>query len=247
MRILTWNICGWRSVCAKGFANQIAALDPDMICLQECRSSKIELPISIAPTYKVFLNPDRFRGTAVLSKVAPRAVHKKLGHARFDSEGRFLRLDFPHFILLNVHIPHGGRQKQDLKNKLKVFDVLVSYLTKLADQKVIVAGDFNVAHTPLDLARPKQNENNIMFTAAERAKIDELLDLGFVDAFRLFNGQPGCYTWWLRAFNARQRNIGWRIDYIFVSKPLARKLKSARILPEVHGSDHAPVEVVLSL
>jgi exodeoxyribonuclease-3 len=251
MRIISWNVCGLKSVYAKGFAKELRKYEADIICLQETRTTKIEIPLEFALSgYKAYVNSSwrkGFHGTAVLTKLKPLKVTKKIGHSRFDSEGRILRLDFYKFILINVYMPHGGRAKEEMDYKLEAYDALLNYLAKLAHLNIILAGDFNVAHKPIDLARPKENVNNTMFTPAERHKIDELIKLGFVDTFRKFCKTGGHYTWWLRAYDARKRNIGWRIDYIFVSKSLEDKIKSAFILSEVEGSDHCPIGIELEL
>lgn len=156
-------------------------------------------------------------------------------------EGRFLKLTFPRFTLINFYLPHGGRKKENLDYKLKVYDFLLNYLSKLVNEKVILSGDFNIAHEDIDLARPKQNQNNIMFTPEERKKIDNLIQLGYVDTFRIFNQEGGNYTWWSYMAGARERNLGWRIDYLFVSPGLKQDLKSAFILQEIAGSDHCPI------
>jgi len=162
---------------------------------------------------------------------------------RFDNEGRSLRLDFAEFSLLNFYLPHGGRQKENLDYKLEVYEYLIGYLKEFLkhQKKLILAGDFNIAHKEIDLARPKENQNNIMFTPEERNQADRLLALGFIDTFRQFHKEGGHYSWWPYSFEARKRNLGWRIDYIFISQVLAPKLKNAFILSQVDGSDHCPV------
>jgi len=179
----------------------------------------------------------------VFSKKRPLEIKTKLGLKRFDSEGRFLELQYSEFTLANFYLPHGGRQKENLSYKLEVYQKLFQYLKKMKNKKLILIGDFNVAHEEIDLARPKQNKNNIMFTPKEREQIDKLLNLGFVDSFRKFHKEGGHYTWWPYFANTRQRNLGWRIDYTFVSKNLSSKIKNAFILPKVQGSDHCPIGI----
>ena len=244
IRIITWNVCGWRSILRKGFVQQMLRFSPDIMCLQEIRTQKIELPLQLALLdYNIFANYSTkrgFHGTAIITRLKPLSIVKSLGHERFDSEGRFIRLDFQYFTLINVYMPHGGRDKRDLKYKLEVYDILLRYLRNFR-RNTIIAGDFNIAHKPVDLARPEANRNNIMFTSNERKMLDRLVMLGFVDTFKLFNKHGGNYTWWPRAHNARKRNVGWRIDYIFVSENLRDHVKRALILPEIMGSDHCPV------
>ena len=250
IRILTWNVCGWRSILRKGFVRQMLGFSPDIICLQEIRTHRIEMPLRfVLLGYDVFANYSArrgFHGTAVITRLKPLSVVRSLGHERFDSEGRFLRLDFRQFTLINVYMPYGGRDKRDLGYKLEAYNALLGYLRNI-DRDIILVGDFNIAHKPIDLARPKANENSIMFTLAERRMLDRLVMMGFVDAFRIFNKRAGNYTWWPRTHNARERNIGWRIDYIFASKNLRKNVKEALILSEVTGSDHCPVLIEIEI
>ena len=146
---------------------------------------------------------------------------------------------------MNLYLPNGGRQKQDMAYKLKTYDKLFSYIKN--KKKLILIGDFNIAHKTIDLARPKENKNNTGFTPEEREKIDQLLDLGFVDTFRMFNKKGDNYSFWAYFAKAREKNIGWRIDYCFVSRDLKEKVKGAFILPQIFGSDHCPVGVELKL
>lgn len=244
MQIISWNVCGFRSVCKKGFS-KLKKYNPDIICLQEIKVMKgANFPLEfLLSGYELYINPARFHGTAILTKIHPLKIRKEIGHKKFDSEGRFIRLDFEDFILINVYMPHGGRHKERMDYKLECYEFLLRYLESIADQKVILAGDFNIAHKSIDLARPEQNVNNTMFTKEERKMIDRLLMLGFIDSFRKFNRSSGYYTWWPRGHEARKRNIGWRIDYIFISKNLENKLKNAFILSDIEGSDHCPVGV----
>jgi exodeoxyribonuclease-3 len=156
-----------------------------------------------------------------------------------------LRLDYKDLILIDFYIPHGGREKEKLPYKLEAYKYLLKYLWKIRDKKVVIIGDFNIAHEDIDLARPKQNRNNIMFTEEERKQLDGLISLGFVDSFRKFHKDGGHYTWWPYFANARERDLGWRIDYAFVSKKLSSKLKKAFILKESGSSDHCPVGIEL--
>ena len=180
---------------------------------------------------------------AVYTKEKPLAIVDKLGFKRFDDEGRILKLEYPKFFLINLYIPHGGRQKENLAYKLKVYKHLFEFIGKIKKKPIILIGDFNIAHKGIDLTRPKDNKNNIMFTKKERMQIDELIKLGFIDTFRKFHKKAGNYTWWAYIANARARNIGWRLDYAFVSKKLTPKLKKAFILNKIKGSDHCPVGI----
>lgn len=155
-----------------------------------------------------------------------------------------MRLDFKNFILINIYMPHGGRFKENMDYKLKAYDVLLNYLAEIRNLNIVLAGDFNIAHKPIDLARPRENMNNTMFTLEERTRIDKLVEIGFIDTFREFNNMGGYYTWWPRSYRAREKNIGWRIDYIFVSSRLRKYLVDAFIL-SISGSDHCPIGIKL--
>jgi exodeoxyribonuclease-3 len=249
MKLFSWNVNGLRAVYKKGFLEWLAKSGADLVCFQETRAQLDQLPffLSRPAGYLAFFNSANkkgYSGVAVYSRQRPLAVTKKLGLDRFDREGRLLRLDYSHFSLLNLYLPHGGRQKENLEYKLAVYERLLRYLKSLLKKQknLILMGDFNIAHTEIDLARPKDNQDNIMFTPAEREKLDELASLGFVDSFRRLHPRAiGYYTWWPWRVNARQRNLGWRLDYAWVSKSLVRKLKSASIFSQVFGSDHCPI------
>jgi len=244
MKIISWNVNGLRSIFEKGFLEFLEKEVPDIVCLQEIKfQSFFETKIK---NYFAFFNCARRKGlwgVAIFSKKRPKRIERNLGFKRFDQEGRFLRADFKDFVLINVYLPHGGRDKRNLGFKLKSFKELRKYLKKLKEKRVILAGDFNVAHTELDLARPKENKRNIMFLPQEKKQIDKILELGFLDSFRKFYKEEKSFTWWPYSFDAKKRNLGWRIDYIFVKKELEPFLKEAGILKEIEGSDHCPIFV----
>lgn len=246
MKIISWNVNGLRAVYKKGFLEWLAETDADIVCLQEVRSQPEELHFELVnhPNYHVFFNPAAkkgYAGVAVYAKKKPERIERVLGFKRFDKEGRILRLEYPEFILINLYMPHGDRTKKNLSYKLECYGQLLKKLGITKHKKVLVIGDFNVAHKEIDLARPKQNQKNTMFTPEERNQLDSIIKLGFMDTFRKFHKEGGNYTWWSYFANARSRNLGWRIDYAFISKPLAPKLKSAFILKNVPGSDHCPI------
>jgi len=184
-----------------------------------------------------------YSGTAIYTKIKPEKISTKIGFKQFDEEGRFIRLDFRDFILINFYIPNGGQNKENLDYKLKFYDYLIKYLGKIKNKPIILSGDFNIAHKEIDLAQPKENQDSIMFTPKERQQIDKMSDLGFIDTFRQFHKEGGNYTWWAYYSFAKQKGLGWRIDYFFVSKSLEKKLKKAFILNKVSGSDHCPVGI----
>lgn len=251
MRIISWNVNGIRALYKKE-EHWLDKINADIVCLQEIKTQQEQQLsfVSMSPHYHSYFNPavrKGYSGTAIYTKERPLEIKQKIGLEKFDNEGRILQLEFPGFMLINLYLPHGGRDKSNLSYKLEVYQKLLRYLAKTKNQKLILTGDFNIAHKEVDLARPKQNSNNIMFTPEERKQIDKLQKLGFIDTFRKFHKEGGHYTWWPYMANARQRNLGWRIDYIFVSKGLISKVKRAFILPKVMGSDHCPIGISVKI
>ena len=248
MKIISWNVNGLRAAYKKGFLDWLNKSEADIVCLQELRAEPEQLaPELINPgDYQSFFNPavkKGYAGTAIYTKEKPLTIEKEIEMERFDQEGRILKLKYPEFDIVNFYLPHGGRQKENLDYKLEVYDFLLNQLEKIKDESVILIGDFNIAHKEIDLARPKDNRNNIMFTPEEKKQIDRIIKLGFVDTFREFHKEGGHYTWWPYFVNARERNLGWRIDYVFASESLTPRVKKAFILPEVMGSDHCPIGI----
>jgi exodeoxyribonuclease-3 len=246
MKVLSWNVNGLRSVYNHGFSDWLETVDADVICVQEIKAQADQIPRGLFAncSYELHLNcagKKGYSGVAVYSKQRPLRIVPTLGFERFDNEGRMLRLEYPDFILVCLYMPHGGRLKENLLYKFDAYKYVLEYAEKLQDSNVILAGDFNIAHQDIDLARPKQNRSNVMFTSEERSLIDSLLMLGFTDSFRRFHKEGNYYTWWPYMANARKRNLGWRIDYIFTSRSLTPLLKNAFILSDVPGSDHCPV------
>jgi exodeoxyribonuclease-3 len=252
MKIISWNVNGLRSVYKKGFLDFLKKEKADIICLQEIKIQENQIPSELINPfgYHSFFNSaikKGYSGVAVFSKIEPQLISKKLGFNRFDKEGRILKVEYSDFILTNVYIPHGGRKKENFDYKLEVYKHLLKHFEKEKNKKKILIGDFNVAHQEIDLARPKQNRNNTMFTLKERKQIDKIIELGFKDCFRIFNKKGENYTWWPYYRNARQRNLGWRIDYAFVSRRLVKNIKKCFILKEVKGSDHCPIGLEMRL
>lgn len=248
MKIVSWNVNGLRAVYKKGFSAWLKKTKADVLCLQEIKAQKEQLPsalLQIRDYYHYFNSAQRkgYSGVAVYTREKPLKVEREVGMERFDQEGRLLELQYPDCLLVNLYLPHGGRKKENLDYKLKVYSFLLGYLGKVKNEKAIVIGDFNIAHKEIDLARPKQNQKNIMFTLEERKQIERLIGLGFIDSFRKFNKKGGHYTWWPYFAQARERNLGWRIDYTFVSRKLAPRLKRAFIFSDVVGSDHCPIGI----
>lgn len=249
MKIISWNVNGLRAVHKKGFLDWFKAENADIICLQEIKAQDGQIPESLVNpggyySYFSYAAKKGYSGTAVYAKEKPIEVEKKLGFEKFDEEGRSLKLEFKDFILLNLYLPNGGRQKENLAYKLEVYDFILKYLEKNKDKPLVLVGDFNIAHKEIDLARPRENQNSIMFTPEERRQVDRLIELDFTDTFRKFHpNEAGQYTWWSNFSLSRDRNLGWRIDYIFTSKNITGKIKNAFILPDVWGSDHCPVGI----
>lgn len=251
MKIISWNVNGLRAVYKRNFRDWLMKTDADFVCLQEVKVDIHQVPSDLINpagyfSYFNFGIHKGHSGVAVFTKEKPKEIKKVIGFKRLDQEGRVLILRYKKFTLFNLYLPHGGRQKENLPYKLEVYDYLIDYLGKIKNEKIILAGDFNVAHKEIDLARPKENVNNIMFTPEERKQIDRLISLGFIDTFRKLHPEGGHYTWWVYPINNRERkDVGWRIDCLFVSKNLTSRLKKAVILSEVTGSDHCPIGIIV--
>lgn len=253
MKFVSWNVNGLRSVLKKGFAEFANTYSPDILCLQEtkCHPDQLEAEIlkPFETQYKIFWNVAEkkgYSGTAVLTKVKPSDVTYGMDMKEHDSEGRVITLEFPEYFLVNVYTPNAGEELKRLSYRLQWDLDFQKYVKALEKKKpVIVGGDLNVAHNEIDLANPQSNRGNSGFTDEERASFTRFLNLGFTDSFREINKEPRQYSWWTYRFGARQRNIGWRIDYFCFSKELRPLMKDAFIRPEVMGSDHCPVGLVL--
>lgn len=251
MKILSWNVNGVRAVFKKGFADWIQQTQPDILCLQETKAEVHQLPIEInalsAYHHDWVSSKTRkgYSGVGLFSKTAPLHIASGFGIQRFDEEGRVQSADFGDFLLFNVYFPNGKASPERLQYKMDFYHAFLSHLTTLLEKgkRIIVVGDVNTAHTAIDLARPKENEKVSGFLPIEREWIDQLLAQGFVDSFRTLHPEGGHYSWWDLKSGARERNVGWRIDYVFVSENLFGRVKSAFMLPDVMGSDHCPVGV----
>lgn len=256
---MSWNVNGLRAIHKKGlFVPFVEQYDPDILCLQETKAQEHESPVDL-PAYDEYWNSAEkkgYSGTAIFSKKKPLSVRRGLpgpiakryriaddGYGDPMTEGRIIALEYNDFFAVSVYTPNAKDDLSRLPLRHKQWDpAFLAYMQALEKEKpVIFCGDLNVAHTPLDLARPKENEGVKGFTNEEREGIERIVEAGFVDTFRLLTSEGGHYTWWSHFANARARNVGWRIDYIFASKALAGKITKAFILPEVYGSDHCPI------
>lgn len=244
-KILSWNVNGLRSCLRNGFEDQIWRLDCDVICLQEVKLSDTDILEEMLPdgyAYVDHLSSNKGRnGVVVFSRLQPKAVYKRMGLKEFDAQGRFLRIDFEDFILINLYMPHGGRDKKTLGFKLEAYEWLKKRMENLADKPVVLAGDFNIAAEDIDVCRAGQNRNNIMFTSEERQLICDMKQLGYVDVFRKLYPDKMAYTWWSYAFQCRERNIGWRIDYFWTTKEMFQYVECVEVLEQIKGSDHCPI------
>lgn len=248
MKIICWNVNGLRAVERKNALQQIWDLNPEIFCLQETKISSDEIPFDLryVKNYESFFTSGErkgYSGVGMYSKEKPLFVEYSFGDSKFDNEGRIIKAKFSNFLLFNIYFPNGKASKERLDYKMEFYYSFLQNLKKLLKQgeKIIICGDVNTAHKEIDLARPRQNEKVSGFLPEERKWIDNLLDLGFLDAFREFNKSSEQYTWWDLKSRARERNVGWRIDYFFVSENLKKELKNCKILPEIVGSDHAPI------
>ena len=246
IKIISWNVNGIRAVQKKGFDNFIEQHNPDIICIQETKAHPDQVNIGL-PDYKYkYWNSAQkkgYSGTAIFSKIKPIEVEYNLKIDKHDNEGRVITLYFNNYNLVTVYTPNSKRDLSRLNYREKEWDIdFLKFLKKLEnDNPVIFCGDLNVAHKEIDLKNPKTNKRNAGFTDEERGGFDNYINADFIDTFREFNNEEGHYTWWSYMFNSRARNVGWRIDYFCISKILKQKIKNSYILPEIMGSDHAPV------
>lgn len=254
MKLISWNVNGLRAVEKKGFAEFLDSCGADIVALQETKASAEQLSQALrAPQgwHAYFACAERkgYSGVAVYSRQEPLNVWYGLGEEEFDREGRTLILQYPSFFFLNIYYPNGGQGPERIDFKLRFYDCFLKKSKELfqTGKTVIACGDVNTAHTPLDLARPKENEKNTGFLPGERAWLDRFFSEGYVDSFRLFVKDGGHYTWWDYKTGARKRNVGWRIDYFMVDEKSAGKVTSARMLSDVMGSDHCPIEIEADL
>jgi exodeoxyribonuclease-3 len=249
LTLLSWNVNGVRAIHRKGFLGWLADTAPDILCLQETKAMESQLPAELAQPagYHTFWNSARrkgYSGTALLSREQPLSVQFGLGLDEFDQEGRTIIAEYPDFTLINCYFPNGSRDHSRVPFKMAFYDAFLEKCEQLRrrGQRVVFCGDVNTAHRVIDLAHPKSNQKTTGFLPEERAWIDKVVEAGYVDTFRHFHPDAtGQYTWWSMPTRARERNVGWRLDYFFVAEAFMPSVADAFIMPEVMGSDHCPV------
>ena len=245
MKLISWNVNGIRACLTKGFEDIFKKLDADIFCIQEtkCQPEQIELEFEGYTSYWNSAEKKGYSGTAIFTKQKPLNVTYGIGIEEHDKEGRVITLEFEKFYVVDIYTPNSKRELERLDYRQIWEDEIRKYLLKLNETKpVIMCGDLNVAHKEIDLKNPKTNRRNAGFTDEERQKMTELLDAGFIDSFRyLYPDKENAYSWWSYMGHAREKNVGWRIDYFIVSKSIENQIKEAKIYSEIMGSDHCPV------
>ena len=252
MKIVSWNVNGINSTFKKDLIPTINELNADVICFQEIKVSEKTIDPQIdelSTNYKQYWNQAErkgYSGVMILTKKKPLSVKYGLGNKNFDNEGRLITLEFADFFLINAYIPNAGRGLPRLPFKLEYNINLIRYMNSLKKKKhVVLCGDLNVAHKEIDIKNPKTNKKNAGFTQEERASFSALLTNGNIDTFREFTKEGGHYTWWSYRNNARERNIGWRLDYFVIDKEFLSDIEISEILPEINGSDHCPIQLLI--
>lgn len=247
MKLITWNVNGLRAVMNKGFKDFFLQSNADIFCIQETKMQEGQLDIQFDGYQKYFNSALKkgYSGTAIFTKKKPEQITYGIGIEEHDTEGRVITLEYKTFYMVNVYTPNSQRELTRLEYRMEWEDAIRNYLKNLDKNKpVIMCGDLNVAHEEIDLKNPKQNRRSAGFTDEEREKMTQLLQNGFIDTYRyLYPEETDCYTWWSYMMKAREKNIGWRIDYFIVSERLKEKIQDVKIHSQVIGSDHCPVEL----
>jgi exodeoxyribonuclease-3 len=253
MRLVSWNVNGIRAAMRYGFRDWLSSDQPDIVCLQETRIQESQLADAVGQFqgYRShWLSSERkgYSGVATLCAGPLNSVRKGFGEERFDVEGRVLVTEHPSLTLVNAYFPSGRRSLERVQYKIDFYDELLRFCCDLRSDghPLVICGDLNTAHQPIDLARPKENRNTSGFLPEEREALTRWIEAGFIDVFRQLNPDAQQYTWWTYRYNARERNIGWRLDYFLVAEELLASVRSARILGHVTGSDHCPIDLELN-
>ncbi|MBU1679390.1 MAG: exodeoxyribonuclease III [Bacteroidetes bacterium] len=254
LKLISWNVNGIRASVKKGLLEWIEKENPDILCIQETKAWAEQLDDEVLniPGYKSYFSEaykKGYSGVAVYSRQEPISVKKGIGVEEFDREGRFLICEYENFTLFNIYYPNGKQSKERLKYKMDFYEAFQKYAEYLSkkEKNLVICGDVNTAHKEIDLARPKANEKTSGFLPEERAWIDRFLESGFVDTLRMFTQDGEIYTWWDMISRARDRNVGWRIDYFFVNDKFKNNVKDAFTMPDVMGSDHCPVGIEIEV
>ncbi|WP_125152234.1 exodeoxyribonuclease III [Clostridium rectalis] len=252
MRIYSWNVNGLRAIAKKNFFQWIEIEKPDILCIQETKLQEHQLEESLKDikgysSYFSFAEKKGYSGVGTYTKVKPIRVERGIHLEKFNTEGRILLTEFDEFILLNIYFPNGQMNEERLKYKLAFYDAILDFSNDLVEQgkKLIICGDYNTAYKEIDLKNPKPNEKSSGFLPIERLWIDKFINNGYTDVFRHLYPEEVQYSWWSYKFKARERNAGWRIDYFFVSNNFIDRIEDAKILTDVYGSDHCPIQLVI--
>ena len=253
IKLVSWNVNGIRAVSKKeDFWSWFEDDDSDIINFQEVRATQEQIPKKLAEIdgfHKFYNEAEKkgYSGVGTYSKIKPLSVTKGLGVEELDNEGRVLKIEYPDFILFNIYFPNSGKEGSRLDFKVQFCNELLSQLVELKNEgkNLVITGDYNIAHNPIDVYNPKNCEGKSGYLPEERAWLDELEEAGFVDTFRMFDEGEGNFTWWSYRFKGRERNSGWRLDYFFVNEEIKDNVISAKILADIYGSDHCPVTLEL--
>jgi len=255
LRLLSWNVNGIRAAQKKGFVDWVLKEKPDVLCLQETKAHPEQLSEELLNIngYKSYFSSSivkkGYSGVAIYTRQEPVKVEHGFGIPKFDDEGRIIIADYKEFTLINIYYPNGKASPERLQYKMDFYDAFLDYANRLVKngKKLVVCGDVNTAHEEIDLARPKENSKVSGFLPIEREWMDKCFSNGYHDTFRMFNSDPENYTWWDQVTRSRERNVGWRIDYFFVSDNFKKHVKNAFIMPDVMGSDHCPVGIEIEV
>ena len=250
IRAISWNVNGIRAAHKKGFVEWLGQTNPDIMCLQETKAHLDQLPAALKEIegyHSFFSTPERkgYSGVGLYTKTEPEQVSFGLGVEEFDKEGRVLVADYGRFVLINIYFPNGQSSSERLQYKMEFYDHFLEFVEKIkaSGKGIVLCGDLNTAHTEIDLARPEPNKGTSGFLPIEREWMDKFISHGYKDTFRMFNQEPENYTYWDQMTRARDRNVGWRIDYFFVDDAFSSQVTNAYILADVMGSDHCPVGI----
>ena len=250
MKIISWNVAGIRACIKKGFIDFFNEVNADIFCVQEVKALKEQIGF-YPEEYNLYAYPairKGYSGTLIYTKIKPLSVTYGIGEKEYDEEGRNITLEFENFYLVNCYVPNVKRTLERMDSRMRYEELFLQYIKKLEKNKpVIFCGDLNVAHKEIDIANPKSNLRSAGFTIEERNEFSKTLDLGYIDSYRYFNPNKVIYSWWSYLGAAREKNIGWRIDYFVVSKKLEKNMKDAKILNGIYGSDHCPIELDIEI